>query len=50
MPEQPYRWYSKHIKFIPDNEAKCFKEEGKRCLTIKNLELCQIGAVAVMSW
>lgn len=32
-------------------KAKSFKEEGKRCLTtIKNLELCQIGAVAVMSW
>jgi hypothetical protein len=30
--------------------AKSFKKEGKRCLTIKNLELCQIGAVAVMSW
>lgn len=29
MPEQSYRWYSKHIKFIPDNEAKSFKEEGK---------------------
>lgn len=31
-------------------KAKSFKEEGKRCLTIKNLELYQIDAVAVMSW
>lgn len=30
-------------------KAKSFKEEGKRCLTIKNLELCQIGAAVRMS-